>query len=551
MKNNCFGIIVFLVLTSLNVWGQNKIQFVSPVNHPIVLAGSFGEIRSTHFHAGLDIKPSGKYSKDSIFSSEMGYISRIKINRSGYGKALYINHPSGYTTVYAHLSELSPQLETYVRKMQRAAESYEIDVYPNPGEVLMESREYLGIMGNTGRSYGTHLHFEIRDTRTEEPLNPMLFGIGPEDTIPPTINGITINSLSKEYQILDRSLYPYRGIPKRIKVKGWRAGIGLSGFDQMNFASNKNGIYQKALYVDDTLYYQHTLDRVSFYEMNQIKAHIDYEKKILDKSTYALMYATPANSLMIIDSIVRDGVFPVYASKARKIKIVCKDFNGNETLILTEIIRDTTPINLLESDYNLLAEYKIENSITADNITLSIPKGALEKNEKLVIKQDTVGERVKYLIGKKQIPLLLNAKLSIKDLASQDESDKLLLVQLDEGKYTDYGTLYKNGVISSYIGSFGEYQIIFDTIPPYLKRLSTSSYSTDEIIIEAYDNIETKGSATNFTYDVYVNGNWTPCEYKSLVKNIYISKANLKKGDIILVVAEDQLDNRSELEFIY
>lgn len=542
-------VLVGLFVTDLS--GQHNSEFISPVKHPIVLAGSFGEIRSTHFHAGLDIKPSGQATRDSIFASEMGYISRIKINRSGYGKAVYINHPSGYTTVYAHLHALSDDLESYVWKMQRATESYEIDVYPNPGEMVLQKGGYIGFMGNTGRSYGPHLHFEIRETRTEEPINPMLFGIGPTDSIPPTVKAIMIHSLSKDYDVVDRVSFSAGKLPEKIKAKGWRVGIGLSGYDQMNYAANKNGIYQKSLFVDDTLYYQQTLDRVSFYEMNQIKAHIDYSTKVQEKSTYAMMYTTPANNLMIIDSIFGDGVFPIYASKPRKLKIVCKDLNGNETILKTEVWRDTQMSELKPEHYDLLAKYDRENKITHGEVSLTIPQGALEKDEKITIRIDSSSLGKAYYIGDRHIPLLLNAKVNISIPNAFSNSNKVLLVNVDDGKFIDYGTTIHKDIVSSYIGSFGKYQLIQDTIPPYLSVVSGYFNGSELIAVEAHDNVEIKGSAIDFTYDTYVNGVWTPFEYKSLDKKIYIAVSDLKKGDQIKIVAKDQLQNVSELDFIY
>jgi hypothetical protein len=319
----------------------------------------------------------------------------------------------------------------------------------------------------------------------------------------------------------------------------------------MNYAANKNGIYQKSLFVDDTLYYQQTLDRVSFYEMNQIKAHIDYSTKVQEKSTYAMMYTTPANNLMIIDSIFGDGVFPIYASKPRKLKIVCKDLNGNETILKTEVWRDTQMSELKPEHYDLLAKYDRENKITHGEVSLTIPQGALEKDEKITIRIDSSSLGKAYYIGDRHIPLLLNAKVNISIPNAFSNSNKVLLVNVDDGKFIDYGTTIHKDIVSSYIGSFGKYQLIQDTIPPYLSVVSGYFNGSELIAVEAHDNVEIKGSAIDFTYDTYVNGVWTPFEYKSLDKKIYIAVSDLKKGDQIKIVAKDQLQNVSELDFIY
>ncbi len=182
--------LLFLVLCSA-LQAQNdlpKDYFQNPLDIPIVLAGTFGELRSNHFHSGLDIKTQQREGLEVKASAE-GYISRINIQHYGYGKALYIQHPNGYTTVYGHLQKLAPKLQEFLRKHQYQKESYEIELFPEPGELKVEKGDLIAYSGNTGGSGGPHLHFEIRDG-SQRPMNAQMFGLDVADTRKPLVEGV-------------------------------------------------------------------------------------------------------------------------------------------------------------------------------------------------------------------------------------------------------------------------------------------------------------------------------------------------------------------------
>ena len=166
---------LYSFLVGLSLSGQTMLDtmyFDSPIKHDVVLAGSFGELRTSHFHAGLDIKPSKfNISGDSLFVAAPGYISRIKIQNGGYGRVLYVDHPNGYTSVYAHMMEFKDSIEQYIQKMQLASQSYEIDIYPQKGKISLPRGAFIGLLGNSGRSYGAHLHFELRNTDDRRLIN--------------------------------------------------------------------------------------------------------------------------------------------------------------------------------------------------------------------------------------------------------------------------------------------------------------------------------------------------------------------------------------------
>lgn len=173
--------------------------FKDPLDIPIILAGDFGELRGGHFHSGLDIKTQHRQGL-SVHASGSGSVSRIKIQRFGYGKAIYVQHPNGYTSVYAHLSRFSPEIEAYVKAQQYAQESYDIELYPKPGQLKVDQGELIAYSGNTGGSTAPHLHFEIRDA-SQRPMNPMLFGIDVPDSSNPLVSDLMVYPLGDSSQV--------------------------------------------------------------------------------------------------------------------------------------------------------------------------------------------------------------------------------------------------------------------------------------------------------------------------------------------------------------
>ena len=163
-----------------------SLGFIKPLNLPLRISGNFCEVRSNHFHSGIDFKTNGTIGHP-IYAVADGYVSRIKISPYGYGKALYITHPNGFTTVYAHLSEFEDSIGAYVKRQQYKNKKFSIDIYPPKGKLMLSQGQEIAKSGNTGGSSGPHLHFEIRETESEMPVNPLLFKMGIKDTITPII----------------------------------------------------------------------------------------------------------------------------------------------------------------------------------------------------------------------------------------------------------------------------------------------------------------------------------------------------------------------------
>ena len=174
--------------------------FRSPVDHHIKLSGTFGELRPNHLHAGIDIKAKNGKIGQPLYATADGYVSRIKVQSGGYGNVLYINHPNGYTSVYAHLHEFPKAIAKYVKEFQYRRQSFEVEIFPEAERFRFKQGEVVGKLGLSGRSFGPHLHFEIRDTKTEKPINPLLFGIQVADNIAPKLHKLKAYFLNDKFE---------------------------------------------------------------------------------------------------------------------------------------------------------------------------------------------------------------------------------------------------------------------------------------------------------------------------------------------------------------
>lgn len=341
-----FHFIIFLFFIQF-VFSQNKYPtdyFSNPLGIPLILSGTFGELRSNHFHAGLDIKTQGREGLNILASAD-GYVSRINVSQWGYGKALYIAHPNGYTTVYAHLKKFSPEINAYVKKAQYKKESFIIRLYPKSTELKVKKGDVIALSGNSGSSGGPHLHYEIRDVKANI-LNPMLFGITVPDHKRPSIqsafayskndtsqvnrsNKITSLFLKRQNDgnLLANSIYAYGEI-----------GIGINAFDRLDAAINQNGLYDLEMKVNGEKIFQFTVDKFSFDESRYINTYIDYERYAsLKQRVQKCFINLPERKLSLYKKLSNMGYFTVKDSLDYNVVITAKDFKGNKAKLTIPI----------------------------------------------------------------------------------------------------------------------------------------------------------------------------------------------------------------------
>jgi len=370
------------------LFSQNKYPtdyFINPLEIPLVLSGTFGELRSNHFHAGLDIKTQQREGLNVIASAD-GYISRINVSLWGYGNAIYITHPNGYTTVYGHLKKFSPKIEAFVKKHQYQKESFTIRLYPKTSDLKINKGEIVALSGNSGSSGGPHLHYEIRDIKANI-INPMLFGIKIPDHKNPFIQtaftytkdlNSQVNQSNKNVQLVLKRQYNGDIIANKIYAYG-TIGIGINAYDRLDGALNHNGLYDLEMKVNGKKLFQFTVDKFSFSESRHINSYIDYERFKNKKQRIQKCFVEhQANNLSLYKTLINKGYFTIKDSLDYNVVITAKDFEGNKTKLTIPIkgkkdtIAITKPINKTPYYFKANQVNKISDSVVQVNFPKNI-----------------------------------------------------------------------------------------------------------------------------------------------------------------------------------
>ncbi|KFF28592.1 M23 family metallopeptidase [Chryseobacterium vrystaatense] len=339
----CKLLVITLFINAFTIKAQKNYPqnyFRNPLNIPMQLAANFGAVRTNHFHMGLDLRTNSQENL-SVVSAADGYVSRIKVERYGFGNAVYITHPNGYTTVYAHLNKYFDKLDEYVKERQYKDEKWEQDITFSAGQFPVTKGQLIALSGNTGGSAGPHLHFEIRDTKTEDCINPLLFGFNIPDQIAPIISGL---------YWYDRRFSAYEpganGIAVKkaggvytadvIQVDSPMVSFGIKAVDKANQGFNL-GIYHAELLMDDRLIYSFSIDKVSYDDTRYLNGCIDYPKFIRDKMGIQHLSVLPGMKLKNYSLPDLNGIINLQDEEVHNIEIVLKDVNGNTSRLKTKI----------------------------------------------------------------------------------------------------------------------------------------------------------------------------------------------------------------------
>ena len=519
MKANLF-ILFFIVFISAK--SQSKYDF--PVELPVYLSGSFAELRPNHFHSGIDIKTRGKTGY-KIFSLEDGYIQRIQITLGGNGKALYIKHDNGQSSVYAHLEKFSPRIQKVVKEIQYSEKKFEIRLFPKKNQYRIKKKELIGFSGNTGRSTGPHLHYEIRD-ENDYPINPLTFKKEKlEDTIPPIIKSLFYKQLFKNneglyedpkvgFKKLNFKKIKEKYISDTLKVSAI-IGFGIDSFDKMNFTNNVMGINKIETYLDNNKIFNMDFNKFSFNEWRHINTFIDYATYKKNKLTIQKLFTTYYNPLEMYDRSLGDGSMDLTKLKSLNsnnshiYKILLYDFNRNITeilipLIITENFNKTIP-NEIKGSFHRVERDK-EKSIEGKQFNLKFKKNSFYQNSYLDLNE----KKKSIKINSDTIPLLRPFGIEFK--LGDNEIKQLYISQLIDNKFNYLGNRFENGFLKASSKTLGSFYIKKDSIPPNVEFLNIQDskwYSNlDKIKIKGYDN-ETGIKS----YSAWINEKWILLEY--------------------------------------
>jgi hypothetical protein len=493
--------------------------FINPLDIPLVLSGTFGELRSNHFHAGLDIKTQQQEGFKVIASAE-GYVSRINVSLWGYGNALYITHPNGYTTVYAHLKSFSPEIDAYVRKQQYEKESFTIRLYPNSSELKIEKGDLIALSGNSGSSGGPHLHFEIRDAKSNI-LNPMLFGIKIPDHKNPTIqsaftytqnDSAQVNQSNKNVQLVINRQPDGDLLANKIFAYG-TIGFGINAFDRLDGSLNRNGLYKLEMEVNGNKVFEFAANRFSFDESRLINSYIDYERlDLLNQRVQKCFIEHEINNLSLYKKIVNNGYIRIKDGMEYTVSITARDFEGNNTKLIIPVKgrKDSIliPKSIKKTPYFFRS--KEVNQIKDSLVTVYFPKNSFYED----LYFDFSNDNRMVKLHNSSVPVHSSFKLSFDVSNYPEEKIKQMHIakKNQHGKLNYVSTTRKDNSLYTLSKNLGEYTLISDNESPNVASIGfkdgdwLTKFNTIKV------KIHDKGSGIK-SYRGTIDGQWIRMAY--------------------------------------
>lgn len=465
--------------------------FRSPLEIPLGLSGNFGELRTNHFHAGLDLKTEQREGLNVLAAAE-GYVSRIKVSPFGYGYAIYITHPNGFTTVYGHLKKYAKKIDRYVKKEQYRLQSFSVDLFPDSTLLPVKKGEIIGLSGNSGGSGGPHLHFEVRETVTEKVLNPLLFGFEIKDKIPPTINGVWVVPMNDSAWVNNGRIpvnYETKSSSGNCLLKNTKPasvygdfGFAIHTTDMLNGHANRCGIYRIEFFVDSLQVYGQRMDKLDFTTNRAMNAHTIYERFKKHKSSIHGSYRLPGNPLDIYDNLVNDGVVSFRDGKLHHCEYRITDFEGNISKIKFSVQALSKPAGATPESKDVIARWNWEadNSITHENIRLSMKAYTLYEDLDLTISQSKKIQQVispTYLIASSYEPVHNAFDLSIRINPPKPElTNKMTIVRYDPDKEKIHAekSKYQDGWLNAQPQYLGYFAVMIDSLTPTITSLDFS-----------------------------------------------------------------------------
>lgn len=539
----------------------SETNFIAPIEIPLVLAGTFGELRSNHFHSGIDIKTKGKEGFP-VIAIQDGYISRIKVASGGYGKALYVTHYNGYVSVYAHLKNFQFDIARYLIDEQYKRKSFSVDLFPDKEDLIYEKGDTIGWTGNSGSSSAPHLHFEIRDAKTQQVINPLLFGFNAKDTTRPTIKNLHIYPLNRQAVIngkhdtlrisvrkFSESKYIIDQNP--IVVNGL-IGFGIDAFDQLDNAPNKNGVYSIEFYLDSILIYKHDMESFYFSETRYINSLMDYHAKKNYGFKPQKSFKDPNNNLSLYKTIVDDGRIMFESMASHHAEYVIKDIEGNTSRLNFNFLSDSSlsvplkPIDGKPFMYDIKNQYKSENIIVTvepyslyDNINFSYQ--TLQSHDELI------GDI--HCIHQNDTPIHLPISIAIVNNSIQDlYRNKALICTLENDEVVScLPSRWSEDTLRAKSKTFGHYGVVIDSVPPSINK---HLFSFDLRSVPSMSFIIDDDLSGISSYSAFVDGDWILLEYDAKTKQlIHYFDGKIKSGQHELeIIVNDLVKNEKRLK---
>jgi len=559
MKNSSCIFLFFLFFCSF-IFGQIEYPkgFISPLSIPLDVSGSFGELRSNHFHSGIDLKTDKREGLD-VFAVADGYISRIKIATFGYGKAIYITHPNGYTTVYGHLQKANGKIEQYIKNKQYEQKAFEVELFLKPNELIVKQGDIIAFSGNSGGSGAPHLHFEFRDNKTEKIINPLHFGFNKfvNDVLKPELQDILVYPIDST--IVNKSQNPISVSFNKISdgnyiaskvIANGKIGFGINAFDYCTNPYNKNGLYKVKAYLNGVLYYEYELETFAFDESRFVNSLIDYARFKTKKQRVQKMFQEIPFPLSIVKANKTNGIINVRPNATYTYRIEIFDFHGNKVQITIPIEFGSKGVIFKKEDKS--SKYFIkaakEYNYEKDNVSVYIPENTFYEDFNLNFE---VKEGI-LTIHNETVPGYKNMTITFADVQglTEDQLQKTFIAGID-GYTLDYNKTYRKGTtFKLYTRNLGKYKLAQDSIAPRIYNVNF--IEGKNLIKQANISVFIADNLSGIdTFNAYLNGNWILMEYdyktKKLIHRLEDNKYAEGRNDLKIIVS-DAMQNSTTFE---
>jgi murein DD-endopeptidase MepM/ murein hydrolase activator NlpD len=445
--------------------------FAWPVKATIGIVANFGELRPNHYHMGLDCRTDQRQNVPVIAAAD-GYIAKVKIEPFGFGRCIYINHPNGLTTLYAHLNDFYPELEKYITAQQYKAESWQLFLENIPADLFpVKQGQFIAYSGNTGGSQGPHVHFEIRDTKTDKVLNPLLFGMPIADKVAPSVTRLAVYDRTKSTYEQSPRFYPlkkvngvYQTVPAVIALPTEKVSFAITADDRSSVSNNPNGIYEADLYDNDEPVVGFQLDSISYDETRYLNAHIDFKLRNGGGPFVQHLCRLPGYNNGVYKEVSGDGVIDISDNTAHKIKVEVKDTEGN-TSVVEFAVRSTGTAPTAAPAQNMFKPGYL-NIFENDNLCFYLAENELydSLDFKVSPAAGTHGG-IAYLLHSGNIPAHTFYPITIKNTTTT-HPDRMVMHRWWGGK-DDYAKAVKEGDwYRSYFKALGNVELYADMVPP-------------------------------------------------------------------------------------
>ena len=533
-------------------------------------SANFGEMRPNHFHSGIDFKTDGVEGK-SVVAVADGYVSRVSQSPTGYGLALYVTHPNGTTSVYGHLSRFRKDIADFVFAERHRLKRSQVDLYCKPDQFVVRRGEEIARSGNTGSSQGPHLHFEIRDAKTQKTLNTIAQRVfTPKDDISPyimkvhyvevdTVRGVPCHSKLATYTVNKADANTYRTAQKSPIKVGRKGYFIVETSDRKNDVANTYGVYNMVAKLDGKPIFEYRNDGFPF-ELSRYCNAVSYYP-IQRRSRNEVMRAAmlQGGTDYLYPTLVNRGIVTTSEGETRNVEFVITDDCGNTSTLSFDIVgksddecfRGEVAEDALIVEYNKDFAHKVD-----DTLSIVIAKGSLYESLALDIESSDVeikaDSTVKilskaYRIHNDNTPLQKSIGIVFTQEVEKSLQPYTVMASVNaNGNISNAGGRYRHNRLTARTSSFGTYCLVADMTPPVIRPQFEDGQDCrgrDRIAFRLSDNFSGVSS-----YNVYIDGKWVAIDYSRSRAWINLKAEGISGGKIhnIEIVVKDGCGNSAK-----